>query len=261
MPEISEIRIMSEQINTISDISCSGFWKRPEHKSKTAVSALSPEGTYKISASSRGKELKVDFSHIPNHSLCFMMGMGGNWGVSETPAKHAHLVFKLTDGRSLYMEDVRRFARWVWRKKGEWDPNRGPDPVKEHDAFVAKVKSSLGKKEFNKPIFEVLMNQEYFNGIGNYLRAEILARIDKTPFTPACTFIEEKGDELFTLCKRLPEEAYILGGGQLRDWENPFKMESHSFAEWLQCYDRTSSYRMKDKTGRTFWFLPKWVPN
>jgi endonuclease VIII-like 1 len=259
MPEISEIRIMSDHINTVSDVPCTSFWRRPEHKSKTDVGALALTEGYKISALSRGKELRVDFSHIPDFSLCFMMGMGGNWGVGKGPAKHSHLVFGLQDGRFLYMEDVRRFARWTWRPKSQWDPNRGPDPVKEHEAFKRGVLSSLEKKEFSKPIYEVLMNQEYFNGIGNYLRAEILARIDATPFQDARSYIKEHGDTLFALCKRLPEEAYILGGGQLRDWENPFQIESHSFSEWLLCYNQLGTRQLKDKNGRTFWFLAKWV--
>lgn len=45
---------------------------------------------------------------------------------------------------------------------------------------------NLHKKAFGKPIMEVLMNQQYFNGIGNYLRAEILFRIgDLNPFISA----------------------------------------------------------------------------
>ena len=39
---------------------------------------------------------------------------------------------------------------------------------------------NLEKSVFNKPICEVLLNQKYFNGIGNYLRAEILYRYNYT---------------------------------------------------------------------------------
>ena len=38
---------------------------------------------------------------------------------------------------------------------------------------------------FNKAICETLLNQKYFNGIGNYLRAEILYRLKIPPFTKA----------------------------------------------------------------------------
>lgn len=42
--------------------------------------------------------------------------------------------------------------------------------------FRENVLSNLSDKTFDKPICEVLLNQKYFNGIGNYLRAEILFR-------------------------------------------------------------------------------------
>ena len=35
---------------------------------------------------------------------------------------------------------------------------------------------NLDASAFNKPICEALLNQKYFNGIGNYLRAEVLYR-------------------------------------------------------------------------------------
>lgn len=38
------------------------------------------------------------------------------------------------------------------------------------------VLKNLEDRAFDKPICEVLLNQKYFNGIGNYLRAEILYR-------------------------------------------------------------------------------------
>ena len=44
--------------------------------------------------------------------------------------------------------------------------------------FVARsnVLNCLSDSAFNKPLCEVLLNQKYFNGIGNYLRAEICFR-------------------------------------------------------------------------------------
>lgn len=38
------------------------------------------------------------------------------------------------------------------------------------------VLKNLEDKAFDKPICEALLNQKFFNGIGNYLRAEILYR-------------------------------------------------------------------------------------
>ena len=40
----------------------------------------------------------------------------------------------------------------------------------------SNVVSNLENAAFNHPICETMLNQKYFNGIGNYLRAEILYR-------------------------------------------------------------------------------------
>lgn len=43
--------------------------------------------------------------------------------------------------------------------------------------FRENVLFNLSDKAFDRPICEALLNQKYFNGIGNYLRAEILYRL------------------------------------------------------------------------------------
>lgn len=43
------------------------------------------------------------------------------------------------------------------------------------------VLRNLADKAFNRPICEALLNQRFFNGIGNYLRAEILFRLAGGP--------------------------------------------------------------------------------
>ena len=74
--------------------------------------------------------------------------------------------------------DKLRFSKWKFTDG--FSKNRSPDPVKEYDEFVDNIKKGFSKKSslktFQSPISEVLLNQKYFNGIGNYLRAEILLR-------------------------------------------------------------------------------------
>jgi hypothetical protein len=40
-----------------------------------------------------------------------------------------------------------------------------------------------------------------------------------------------------------------------KNWQNPFGVESNDFKKWVY-YQKGLS--CKDKTGRTFWFHPKW---
>jgi len=52
------------------------------------------------------------------------------------------------------------------------------------------VLRNLADKVFDQPICEALLDQRFFNGIGNYLRAEILYRLRIPPFEKAREVLE-----------------------------------------------------------------------
>jgi endonuclease VIII-like 1 len=265
MPELAEIKIMSDHINNkCSDKKFNKIWKNPVHKSKTDLSDLEKILSSKvyIKSQSRGKELKIDFINSQNSvSLYFMMGMSGNFkmvkkGLEEP--KHTHLKFS-NDDYDLCMYDLRRFARWRIGK--DWNEERGPCPVSEFDSFRKKVLDSLDKKSFKKPIYETLIDQEYFNGIGNYLRAEILGRIDTDPRLIASDYIKNN-PSILDLCNIIPREAYQLGGGRLKDWYNNEDLlnSEKGFESWMQFYsNKERCFPIKDKNDRTFWIDKKWI--
>jgi len=265
MPEIAEIKIMSDHINNrCSDKVFYSVWKNPQHKSKTDLSQISSilSGGASITSSARGKELRVDFeSSTGKISLYFMMGMSGNFKFVKNPdehPKHSHLVFRGT-GFELCMYDLRRFARW--RVDTHWSENRGPCPLTEFSDFSNLVTQSLDNKEFNKPMYEILMNQKFFNGIGNYLRAEILGRIDKDPKISARTYIKENPD-VIGLCHEISKQAYDIGGGRLKDWYNNEEIQdsTNNFKNWMKYYfNKETCTPILDSTGRKFWIDNKWI--
>lgn len=257
MPEISEVRIMSDYINQSSKGRV--FTNIRKSKVSKVKTALKCEFEYfSISAVSRGKELKLILRNKAGKekSLICTMGMSGNWlfyPIDEI-YEHIHLMFDTIDGYTLGLVDMRRFAKWKW---GNWNLDRSPDPVKEYDAFENNIHENLNKKIFNKPISELLLDQRYFNGIGNYLRCEILYKSNQNPFMPAKQAIKEN-KILLNNCKTLAIEAYQLGGGQLKSWENPYKTSSKSFSQWIACYANPKMSKITDKTGRTLWYDSKW---
>jgi endonuclease VIII-like 1 len=131
---------------------------------------------------------------------------------------------------------------------------RGPDPTKNFEKFKQNIIDNLHKSTFNKPICEVLLNQEYFNGIGNYLRSTILYYLDVNPFLSASQIIKEY-PQILNMCKDIPLKAYKLNGGQLSDWKNPFDSDYDEFKKWV-FYQKGIS--CKDNIGRKFWFDEKW---
>jgi len=112
----------------------------------------------------------------------------------------------------------------------------------------------LDKSVFDKPICEVLLDQRYFNGIGNYLRSTILYYLDVNPFDRARDVIKSNL-KILAMCRDIPIKAYHLNGGQISDWINPFNVDYDQFNDWV-FYQKGLS--CKDGTGRTFWFAEKW---
>jgi len=255
MPELAEIKIMSDYINKVcsnEDFTSISF---SESASNRGLGIVQPSDLqiFSITAESRGKELILSLiqGDHPFMKIRCSMGMSGHWALSnrDDRPKHTHLLFNTISQKSLCLVDTRRFAKW--KVVETWSANRGPCPVKEFNQFKENIVSNLHKKEFDKPIHLVLMNQQYCNGIGNYLRAEILYRALQDPFIDARTAFSSN-PKLFNLCNQLPREAYILGGGQLKDWENPFNIPAGGFDEWMKCYGK--SEKMLDKNGRTLWY-------
>jgi endonuclease VIII-like 1 len=268
MPEIAEVKLTSEFINAYSNQEFVKLEKSEVSKIKTDLSEM----TFKkfiICSKSRGKELTIDFidSSVPfleatSKKMKVTLGMSGAWtyfdpkeSANEKWLKHSHL--KLTDekGWILSLYDVRRFAKWSWN---DFDSRRGPCPLTEEVKFGTLISENIKThKDFKKyKLCEILMSQKWFNGVGNYLRAEILYRLDKNPFMLASELTTEEIDTLISLTITCAKTAYKLGGGQLKDWKNPNGEDPSSFKEWMKCYGKME--KITDGTGRTFWFNKKW---
>lgn len=252
MPELAELRLTADYINEAAKGKSFKNPKRnPVHKWKPTIM---PRDNYGITAQSRGKELILYMDQYP---IRMSMGMSGHFRLTETGKehKHSHLIFEAHDGTSLSFVDVRRFGKW-WPNR-YWSEDRGPDPTTEFAQFVNHIKENLGKSAFNRPICEVLLNQKYFNGIGNYLRAEIIYRIPQlNPFLQARKALTLYFDEITSLCNKIPLEAYQRGGGAIKDWENPFGAKV-DIGPFMKCYGNPEMAKEKDKNGRMIWYHPK----
>ena len=135
---------------------------------------------------------------------------------------------------------------------GMWSARRSPDPLYEHAAFRARVLSLLAcdpRGLLSKPICELLLDQDVFNGVGNYLRAEILHRASIPPFESSRVVLEELreaerahgfggegggepgGSATMTL---QPPDLLSATRQVLRESVTVPDSEWH---KWLQCYD------------------------
>ncbi|XP_072602162.1 endonuclease 8-like 1 isoform X4 [Vulpes vulpes] len=134
------------------------------------------------------------------------------------------------------------------------------------------VLRNLADKAFEQPICEALLDQRFFNGIGNYLRAEILHRLGIPPFEKARTVLETlrqrrpspeqtlsqkiraklQSPDLLELCHSVPKEVVQLGGKGYgpESGEEDFA----AFRAWLRCYGVPGMSSLRDGRGRTIWF-------
>ena len=291
MPEGPELRLAANFVNKIASSNVfGGSIVKGEKATKLAdVPFSSPE--YTVEAESRGKELKLYIKDLARRNnvkkvkhevthLLFRFGMSGSFKFTKNQEdsipKHAHLRFITKDEKyMLSFVDYRRFGKWV--VNGDWGKDRGPDPISNYMEFRSNILSNLKNSVFNGPICEVLLNQKYFNGIGNYLRAEILYRCSIPPFDIAREVLEPlsvtdekfetkndinlndvklevKNPDILQLCNIIPNEVLSLSKRGKEYNANHDPENDVSFTDWLQCYMKEGMQNLVDKNGRTIWF-------
>lgn len=270
MPEIAEVRLTSEFISKVGKISSFvRLEKSPVSKVKTDLSEMAFK-QFTVHSSSRGKEMVLTFvdASVPFQKATYKkmkvtLGMSGQWvyydprhSDNEKIHKHTHLRLFDANGHILGLCDVRRFAKWSWT---EFDDKRSPCIFNEELKFADNIRNNWHThKDFEKhKLSEIMMNQKWFNGVGNYLRAEILYRLDRNPFMKASDLKKEDLESLIALTIGCCNQSYKLGGGQLKDWKNPSGEDPSSFGEWMKCYSKLE--KTLDAAGRTFWYDKKWA--
>ncbi|XP_055011180.1 endonuclease 8-like 1 isoform X1 [Boleophthalmus pectinirostris] len=284
MPEGPELHLASLYVNRVCEGVVFTGAVRKSDVSKSPDVPFSCEA-YTITAASRGKEVKLTLRPKPGDDgkrrngtepmdVVFRFGMSGLFKMTaeEELPKHAHLRFytKEKPRRVLSFVDTRRFG--TWQPNGTWQPDRGPCVMFEYKRFRENVLSRLSDHAFDRPICEVLLNQKYFNGIGNYLRAEILHRLNIPPFECARTVltgldpddvcetqetmddmkkrVKQETPDVLRLCHTVPLEVVRLGGKGY----DPEKQDYADFEAWLQCYYVDGMKSLRDSNGRTIWF-------
>jgi len=255
MPEGPELKIMADYIN--QNVKGEVF-----NKSFHVLKGNNPEqfhliDEFKVEAESFGKELIIKFIDKNKvEKISVFMGMSGNWKWVPTgewnSTKFIRMRLDSVSGWSLLLYGL--YMGPKYKIGGFTGVKRGPDPTKNYKEFEKNILDNLDKRVFDKPICEVILDQKYFNGIGNYLRSTILYYLDINPFLESRKVIKEY-PQILEMCKDVPIKAYQLNGGQLSDWKNPFDTDFEQFQKWV-FYQKGIS--CKDATGRTFWFSEKW---
>lgn len=151
-------------------------------------------------------------------SVGIHLGMSGELSVAppeHVPGKHDHLVL-VTGRHALVFTDPRMFGRI--------DFHSGPDlpawwariaPSIQSDAFTVEAVADFLRRRRRAPIKAVLLMQERFPGVGNWMADEILWRAALHPARPAGSLDAREVRTLWRECRTVCELALdaIAGRG------------------------------------------------
>lgn len=241
--------------------------KNPISKNKCDLSPLEGK-SWKVSSSSRGKEMMLIFRN-GSEELSMKVGFARIGQVEFYPldsvdedyfSRRAMLRFYTKD-RVYFISDFTRYVIWRW--SSEWDTRRSPDIVTEHNDWRDHLYKNRKIPYFKRPVFEILCDQRFFNGVGTFTRTEILARTRFSPFTAFDEILQNDilRNDFFIICRETMEDIIRLGGLQFEHWKNPFKVSKRNFNRWVKAYNKMGkAFYVRDTSGRKIWFVRDWIP-
>jgi formamidopyrimidine-DNA glycosylase len=219
---------------------------------------------------------RLESSAAAAKQMCFRFS-GGTWlglhlGMSGElftappeypPGKHDHLVLRAPNHALVY-RDPRMFGR-VEFHRGAGEPrwwSRIAPPILS-PAFTAGAVAAFLHRRRRAPLKAVLLMQERFPGVGNWMADEILWRAGLHPAQPAGTLRPEEVRRLWRECRQVCRQALaaIAGRGSAlpadlnvgipRSW-----LFLHRWADGGRCPRTGATLRRATIGGRTTCWSP-----
>jgi len=159
----------------------------------------------------KGKQMRFVFEEA---SLGLHLGMTGKLlvkGKEHEPGRHDHLVIHQTK-RSLVFRDARMFGalKFGSGEEPDWWAKLPPEVVSR--SFTLKVVSEYLRRRKGSPLKAVLLQQERFPGVGNWMADEILWRCRLHPGRRAGTLDEKETETFWRETKQLCRDALRIIG-------------------------------------------------
>ena len=150
------------------------------------------------------------------------LGMTGGWNLSKS--KHSHYEFILENGETIWFNDMRNFGtikfcsdETEFKKKID---KLGPDVLESDFTLEVFSKIMTKKKNLDKTIPEIFMNQSHLSGIGNYLKSEILYESKISPHRKLDSLSENDLEVLFKNIVKISNNSLKAGGATIRNYSN-----------------------------------------
>jgi formamidopyrimidine-DNA glycosylase len=222
MPELAEVEWYRKQWNpgigdTILEVRLHPL-KRVFRGTDTRALRTELIGARLLRSTTRGKQMLFKFSG--HNWLGIHLGMTGKIRIEPAnfrPGKHDHLVLYQRD-RALVFTDSRQFGR-IRFHHGKNEPGwwRSDVPEINSTEFDQKFVNQFLDRHRKAPIKAVLLMQNGFPGIGNWMADEILWRVKIHPATRAGKLTPKQRAALFRETKFVVRESLRTLGKDFSD--------------------------------------------
>lgn len=214
-------------------------------------------GSRLVSSEARGKQMIFRFDRA---TLGLHLGMTGELRLEAPgyePAKHDHLVL-FQKKHALVFEDARQFGRLLFNESKadpDWWKALAPDLLSKD--FSKEAVAAFLQRRKAAPIKAVLLMQERFPGIGNWMADEILWQARIHPATPAGKI--EDTAALWKITRQISRDAIRIIG---KDWSDPPDswLMNHRWSAGHTCPRCGVELQRKEIGGRTTCWCPKCQP-
>lgn len=162
-------------------------------------------------------------------ALVSSLGMTGQWSLLNT--KHSGIILKLKDKDPIYFTDSRHIGKLYYclenKELTHIFKDTGPDWIDCDITIEAFTKSIKKPRISHLPIGIYLYRQQYFSGIGNYLRAEILYHAKINPHITLKEMTPQSIAILHNSCVYIINKAYEKRGASLYTYKDPLGAEGN----------------------------------
>ena len=213
-------------------------------------------GEKMLSAETRGKQMLFRFGE--HGWLGVHLGMTGKLSAEpadHAPGKHDHLVL-YTGNRALVFQDPRLFGRIRFAfspRPPSWWSSLPPGVLSRE--FTPQRLALVFRRRGRTPLKALLLLQNFFPGIGNWMADEILWQARLDPRTRAGSLREGVVAKIYSQVRKVSQDAIRIIG---RDWSDPPRswLFLHRWQDGGTCPRCRTSLVRRPVGGRTTCWCP-----
>lgn len=270
MPELPEIHVISQCLNKkLSGMIITKI--RVDDEAKHVNLDTIPDGNYKvISVNYYGKRILFNIESLDGVDIMVIasfLGMEGRWCFQR--GKHTHIGMRFhdptckVDNFSLYFDDSRHFGNvTLCRYREDLDRYFSRIGIDIYQINVTD-KMWLDRLRNNRikhmNICDFLLKQQYFAGIGNYLRAEILYEAKVDPFKSLRDISDEDLLLILKYARIIIQDSIRCNGLTISSYWSPDGLQGTYPVKVYGRYTDPHGNRVekkKDRDNRTVHYVP-----